>query len=240
MQHIDTLRSQLTSLVERLHRQYGDPFVPPATDPFGLILWEQVAYLVDDERRTEAYKQLEIRVGGVGGGVTPEHVLAASLETLEEVARAGGAIAAPERAARMQRTARVAVEEWAGDLLGVLTLPPAEARRTLKRFPMIGEPGADKILMLTRTHPVLALDSNGLRVLVRVGYGEEGKSYATTYRNVQKALAPAIRPDFGWLIATHGLLRRHGQVRCTRRAPGCAACCLRKTCKYARSGRRSA
>ena len=235
MQHIDTSRSQLTSLVERLHRQYGDPFVPPTTDPFGLILWEQVAYLVDDERRTEAYKQLEKRVG-----LTPGDVLEASLETLEEVARAGGAIAAPERATRMQRTARVAVEEWEGDLLGILTLPTAEARRTLKKFPMIGEPGADKILMLTQTHPVLALDSNGLRVLVRVGYGAEGKSYATTYRNVQKALAPAIRPDFGWLIVAHGLLRRHGQVRCTRAAPGCAGCCLRKTCKYAHSGRGSA
>ena len=156
-------RSQLTSLVERLHKQYGDPVAPPPTDPFGLILWEQVAYLANDERR-------------------------------------------------------------------------AEARRTLNRFPMIGEPGADKILMLTRTHPVLALDSNGLRVLVRVGYGEEGKSYATTYRNVQKALAPVIRPDFDWLIAAHGLLRRHGQVRCTHAAPGCTGCCLRKKCGYARTG----
>ena len=179
MQHSDTSRSQLTSLVERLHRQYGDPFVPPATDAFGLIVWEQVAYLVDDERHTEAYSQLEVRVG-----LTPKDVLEASPETLEDVARVGGAIAPAERAARMQRTARVAIEEWAGDLLGVLTLPTAEARRTLKRFPMIGEPGADKILMLTRTHPVLALDSNDLRVLVRVGYGEEGRSYATTYRNV--------------------------------------------------------
>ncbi len=235
MQHIDTSRSQLTSLVEKLHRQYGDPFVPPTTDPFGLILWEQVAYLVNDERRTEAYSQLEMRVG-----LTPEDVLEASLETLEEVARSGGAIAAPERAARMQRTARVAVEEWAGDLMGVVTLPPAEARRTLKRFPMIGEPGADKILMLPRSHPVLALDSNGLRVLVRVGYGAEGKSYSTTYRNVQKALAPAIRPDFDWLIAAHGSLRRHGQVRCKWRAPRCTGSCLRKTCGYAPSGRRSA
>ncbi len=231
---MDISLSQLTSLVERLRRQYGDPFLPPVTDPFGLILWEQVAYLVDDERRTEAYSQLEMRVG-----LRPGDVLEASLQTLEEVARAGGATAAPVRAARMQRTARVAVEEWAGDLMGVLTLPPAEARRVLKRFPMIGEPGADKILMATRTHPVLALDSNGLRVLVRVGYGEEGKSYATTYRNVQKALAPAIRPDFGWLIAAHGLLRRHGQERCTRAAPGCAGCCLRKTCGYARTGRGS-
>jgi endonuclease-3 len=232
--HSDFSRSQLVSLVKKLHREYGDLPVLPSTDPFCLILWEQVAYLADDERRAEAYAQLKARVG-----LTPGDVLEASLETLEEVARVGGAIAVTDRATRMQRTARIAVEEWAGDLLGVLTLPPVEARRTLKRFPMIGEPGADKILMLTRAHPVLALDSNGLRVLLRVGCGEEGKSYSTTYRNVQEALAPVIPPDFDWLIAAHGLLRRHGQVRCKHGAPRCAGCCLRKTCGYVSSRLRS-
>ena len=43
----------------------------------------------------------------------------------------------------------------------------------LKKFPAIGDPGVDKILLLTRTEPVMALDSNGLRVLVRLGFGAE-------------------------------------------------------------------
>ena len=86
-------RSQLVSLVKKLHREYGDLPVPPSSDPFCLILWEQVAYLANDERRAEAYAQLKARVG-----LTPGDVLEASLETLEEVARVGGAIAVTDRA----------------------------------------------------------------------------------------------------------------------------------------------
>ena len=56
-------RSQLVSLVKKLHREYGDLPVPPSSDPFCLILWEQVAYLANDERRAEAYAQLKARVG---------------------------------------------------------------------------------------------------------------------------------------------------------------------------------
>ena len=43
------------------------------------------------------------------------------------------------------------------------------SEKALKRFPSIGDPGAEKILLFTRSYPVMALDSNGLRVLCRVG-----------------------------------------------------------------------
>ena len=55
------------------------------------------------------------------------------------------------------------------------------------RQPCSGDPGAEKILLFSRTHSILALDSNGLRVLRRLGYGEERKSYASTYRSAQEA-----------------------------------------------------
>ena len=48
-----------------------------------------------------------------------------------------------------------------------------KARRALKRFPGIADPGADKLLLFAGVTPYLALDSNGLRVLLRLGYGEE-------------------------------------------------------------------
>ena len=62
-------------------------------------------------------------------------------------------------------------------------MPLARARRLLRRFPGIGEPGADKVLLFSRTQPVFALDSNGLRTLLRLGYGREVKSYPATYRS---------------------------------------------------------
>ncbi len=223
-------RPSLVKVVDGLLAAYGPPELPPPADPLGLILWEQVGYLADDERRGSAFEQLRERVG-----LTPEAILAASMDTLEEIARAGGSVAVSERAERMRVSAQAVVDEWGGDLSRALRQPPAEATRALKRFPMIGEPGADKILMLTRTHAVLALDSNGLRVLLRLGYGEEGKSYGPTYRLMREALAPECREDFDWLARTYGLLRLHGQRTCRRSAPRCGECILAEDCPSAGS-----
>jgi endonuclease-3 len=168
----------LSIIERRLRAHYGPPTGPGLSDPFALLLWEQVAYLVDDERRMHAFRLLEERVG-----LTPQAILKAAPETLTDVAAAGGSIAAEERGHRMQRSALEVVERWNGDLRAALALPLPKALRALARFPMIGEPGAEKILLFTRTQPLLALDSNGLRVLLRLGYGEEATNYARSYRS---------------------------------------------------------
>ena len=107
------------------------------------------------------------------------------------------------------------------------------------KFPSIGAPGADKILLLSRSHPVFALDSNGLRVLLRLGHGREAKSYAATYRSVQEAIAPQLEPDHDWLIRAHLLLRRHGQTLCRRSRPLCEACPVAEGCAFYRTARGS-
>ena len=166
-------------------------------------------------------------------GVTPDEVARASMDLLESVARSGGSIAAKSRAERMHHSAQLVMERWDGDLGRVLAGPVVAARQALKRFPMIGDPGANKILLLTRTHPVLALDSNGLRVLLRIGYGVEEKSYPRTYRSVQAAIAPESPSDFAWLMRAHGLLHHHGQADCRRKTPACERCCVRRRCSFA-------
>jgi len=102
-------RSKLITLVNQLHRHWGDPVLPPTTDAFGLVLWQQVAYLVDDTRRAEAFAMLQKRVG-----VTPDEVARASMDLLESVARSGGSIAAKSRAERMQHSAQLVMERWDG------------------------------------------------------------------------------------------------------------------------------
>jgi hypothetical protein len=98
------------------------------------------------------------------------------------------------------------------------------------------EPGAEKILLLTRTCPVLALESNGLRVLLRLGFGEEKKSYSTTYRLLQNAAGDGLDKDHHWLIQAHLLLRLHGQELCRRAEPMCDKCPLAADCEYYQRG----
>ena len=222
--------SRLAAIIKRLQKHYGTPEPPPTDDPFELIVWEQVAYLANDTQRVEAFEQLALRVG-----LTPEKILAADDETLLAVTRHGGAIAATDRAERLRESARLVKEQWGGDLRRVLREPFVKARKALTRFASIGEPGAEKILLFTRTHPLLALESNGLRVLVRLGYAAEQKNYSATYRAVGHDVQPELKADFDWLIAAHQLLRQHGQEICKRTQPQCQDCPVNDRCAYSQA-----
>ncbi len=66
-------------------------------------------------------------------------------------------------------------------------------RKRCKKFPRIGEPGAEKILLFSQSYPVLALESNGLRVLLRLGFGEERKNYSVSYKLAQAAAQSQLK-----------------------------------------------
>jgi len=218
----------LPQVVQRLQAHYGKQKPPKLDGPWEMILWENVAYLADDARRQQAFQTLKKRIG-----TKPEQILSASDDALLEVTRHG---ILPEKFADKLRTcAKIVLEEFDGDLRPVLELLLAKAKKALKRFGGIGEPGAEKILLFTRTQPILALESNGLRVLLRLGFGEEKKSYATTYRLAQKAAEDGLDMDCNWLIEAHLLLRRHGQELCRRSEPACQECPLATDCTYYRS-----
>jgi endonuclease-3 len=219
----------LPAVLDTLEALYGPPPPPATTDPFPMILFENVAYVADDECRAEAWRRLEETVG-----VTPQEILAASRKRLLAAAKAG--MFPEKRAERLREIAAMAIEEHGGDLGDALDRRPADAMRILKRFPSIGDPGAERILLFSGRRPVLALDSNGLRVLLRLGYGREEKSYAASYRSAQTAAAPECSRDIDGLIRGHQLLRRHGQVLCRRTRPRCDACPVRRRCAYGRSG----
>lgn len=220
--------SSFRNIIGELLNSYGPPEPPGITDPLGMILLENVAYLVGDERRAQAFDALRERVG-----LTPPEILMAHDETLLEVARLGGMRPAA-RVDKLRRIAQLALQEFDGDFERVLKQPLDKAKKSLKKFPGIGDPGAEKILLFSKTHPILALDSNGLRVLLRLGYGEERKSYSSTYRAAQDAVAGELKNDYDWLIAAHQLLRRHGQELCKSAAPLCPQCPVKSSCRYYR------
>ncbi|HXZ40289.1 MAG TPA: hypothetical protein VEG68_06070, partial [Terriglobales bacterium] len=64
---------QFTSIIRALQQFYGKPKPPRITDPFEIILWENVAYLVDDDKRATAFAALKKNIG-----TTPQQILKAS------------------------------------------------------------------------------------------------------------------------------------------------------------------
>ena len=218
----------LQQIISQLSAEYGPSRLPISTDPFELILFENVAYLVSDERREEAFELLRKHPG-----TRPHEILGAANKDLLKAALRGG-VRPEQRVSRLREIALIALNEFAGDLDEVLKLPLAKAKRALRKFPGIGEPGAEKILLFTRAYPVLGLESNGLRVLLRLGFGEEKKNYSTTYRSVQEAIKDQLIEDYDWLIGAHVLLRQHGKVLCKTSRPLCGECPVRKSCAYFR------
>ena len=221
--------SRLTELVRQLRSEYGPPVAPPVRDPYLLLLWEQVAYLADDAKRLEAYRLLETSVG-----TKPMEILGASDAALRTVTRRGSAIAASQRADRLRVVARRVLEVWGGSLRSAARLPLQEARHELAKYPSIGEPGAERILLLSGAHAVLGLDSNALRVLQRLGYGREYPQWAKTYRAVQAAAGAELPLTVAARRSAYLLLRQHGQALCRRSAPRCLQCPLRPDCPTGR------
>jgi endonuclease III len=219
------------AIILRLEKRYGKPRAPKITDALGLIIHENIAYLVSDSQRDAAFAALRTKVG-----LKPTEILAAPMEDLLDVAKLGGGH--PElRVARLKEIAQIVLNDFGGNLNQALKLPLPQARKALQSFPAIGAPGAEKILLFTRTYPVLALESNGLRVLLRLGFGEERKNYSASYASVQAALKDEIGNDCRFLIRAHQLLRQHGKELCRRSNSACDVCPLNECCNYYQSSR---
>jgi endonuclease-3 len=216
----------LKKIVRKLKAHYG-PQTPPKTgDAFEILLWENVAYLVDDAKRENAFDELQKTVG-----LKPPDIVNASNAELDRATILGG-VAPRQRSARIKECALIALNEFGGDLASQLKLPLAQAIKALRQFPGIGEPGAEKVLLFTKTHPVLALDSNGLRVLLRLGFGSEKKNYSASYKSVREAIAGECGSDCDTLIETHQLLRLHGKSICKTNKPRCEQCPVNSICEF--------
>jgi len=226
---LPSLRLTLGQAVKRLREHHGPPQPPPTSDPFELILLENVAYLAPPPRRRAAFELLKKTVG-----TSPAAILRATKKDLEKVT--GHGILKGTFADKLRRCARIAAEDFGGDLGAALRQPVEAAKRALRAFPGIGEPGAEKILLFTGRHALLAPDSNALRVLVRLGLVREEKSYAKTYAAGRRA-GEGLSAETGAVQEAHLLLQRHGQTLCRRSAPRCVECPLAEECAYARRER---
>lgn len=218
---------EFKKIIARLKRHYGEPKLPPARGPFELVIWENACYLLSDERRAAVFEGLREQVG-----LTADAIWKADQETLLPLARMGGM--QPEtRVFRWREIARITRDQFEGDLDRILQEPYVKAKKALKQFPSIGDPGAEKILLYCGLGPGLPLDSNGIRVLIRVGYGRTQKNYAAQYRSVQEALNGELPRGSASLAQAHLLLREHGKKLCRNNTPLCHECPAVDLCAFA-------
>jgi len=215
----------LPSVVLLLSKMYSTG--PAPTDPFLHVLWDNIGYLIDDARRHELFERFR------HVGFEPAAIIHASDERLLAIARKGG-MNPDVRVERWREIAEIVAKECDGDLDGFLrALPAARARAFLKRFPAIGDSAADRILLFCGFDVRPSVDSNGLRVLVRLGLVPLASSYAATYKAAIAAMARYVAKGPDWLMSCHTLLREHGRALCKRNNPRCIACPFDSICAHA-------
>src|SRR6266403_3348017 len=180
----------LTDILAKLEKFYRrqEPCWP--LDPYEFIVWWHCGYPASDVTCAKGWKKLSTEIG-----IEPEKLLSATPAKLASALKPGGMF--PElRGLRLKEIAMRVKDQFDGDLRSALAKPASEARKILKKFPGIADPGADRILLFSGIAPVAAVPSNCTQVLVRVLHGPEPENYGVNYREGQQALTTEVPATF--------------------------------------------
>jgi endonuclease III len=216
----------VATLLDDLESFYGSQKPSWPTDPYLFLVWWHCGYPASDVACAKGWTSLTKSVG-----VTPEKLLAASPEKLAAALKSGGMV--PElRALRLKEIAMRVQDQLDGDLRNALSGSLANARRELRKFPNIANPGVDRILLFAHIAPIAAIPSNCPHVLVRILLGRERENYGVNYREAQNAIESQTPVTFDARTRAYLLLKHHGQETCKRTNPKCDQCPVNAKCAY--------
>lgn len=222
----------IPALLDELENFYGrqEPCWP--VDRYEFIVWWQCGYPASDAACSKGWQKLKSEVG-----TAPHNLLEAAPRKLAAALKPGGMV--PElRALRLKELAMRVMDGFGGDLRSALAGTLAAARKTLKKFPGIGDPGADRILLFAGLAPIAAVPSNCPQVLVRVLSGKERDNYGANYRGAQQAILAEVPETFDDRTRAYLLLKHHGQETCKRTKPKCEECPVSSYCAFFAGRRR--
>lgn len=213
-------------LLDRLETFYGVQKANFPSDPYEFLIWWYCGYPASDAACTKGWDRLISEVG-----IEPEKLLAAKPARLAAALKPGGMF--PElRAERVKEVVLRVQNEFGGNLAGALTGPIPKARKILKSFPGIADPGADRILLFAGIAPIAAIPSNCVHVLARLIGGNEQQAYSAAYREAQRTIAVEVPETREARTRAYLLAKHHGQTLCKRTNPKCDQCPVRSNCVY--------
>jgi endonuclease III len=219
------MATDIAKILERLEAFHGPqkPWWP--TEPYSFLIWWYCGYPASDAACSKGWESLNRTIG-----IDPQRILDAPTKKLSQALAPGGMV--PERRAqRLREIASRVINEFGGTL--ELTGPIPKIRKTLKSFPSIADPGADRILLFAGIEPVAAVPSNCPHALYRILRGAERENYGVTYREAQQAIEAGVPKNFEARKRAFMLVKRHGQEICKTTKPQCDACPVNSMCVYA-------
>jgi endonuclease-3 len=219
-------RISIVDVLDRLEKFYGpqEPTFP--SEPYEFLVWWYCGYPASDTACSKGWTSLSREVG-----IEPEKLLKAKPAKLSAALKAGGMV--PElRAERLKELAMRVKDKFGGDLRSALVGQIAQARKLLKSFHSIADPGADRILLFGGISPIAAIPSNSVHVLDRILHPDENKNYSAAYRETQRTLTAELPEKFDARTRAYLLLKTHGQEICKRTNPKCDMCPVNSRCEF--------
>lgn len=219
--------SRFGRILDTLESFHGAQTAQWPTDPYQFLVWWHCGYPPSEERCSRGWESLNEEIG-----TSPEKLLQTPSSKLTRALKAGGIV--PElRAGRLKEIAQTIQERFGGDLLSALSrLPVAQVRATLKKFPGIGDPGADRIILFGGIAPVPAVPSSCPQVLVRIESGEPRETYNANFRVAREIVQSEVADTFVARTRAYLLVQQHGQQICKRSSPKCESCPIAGSCAY--------
>lgn len=217
------MSTRLQAVVDALRQFYGRLPRPPA-DPFAFFVWEVLSAETVPAKRDAAFAALK-KIPAL----TPDAIKRAPQARLE----AAIALAGPYREQRLEAL-RGGMDRFrrTPGLASLIRGPLPAARRVLRGFPHLGEPGARRMLLFAAYHRVLPVDARVARVAARLGYGMTTRDLKSRIRSVQRRLGNELPDDLDAFRATFVYLSHHGSITCTERDPHCGVCPLVRECPH--------
>ena len=219
-------KTRMARVLERLEKFYGKPKAPKPIDAYEMVLHRNCGYPQSDANCDKGFAALKREIG-----LRPQEILDAPVAKLREVMR-GSVMLAALSAQRLREIAARVETEFGGDLDAALKRPVAEAKKALRKFPTLGEAGAEKILLFTKTAAVAAVPSNCIHVPLRLGFGRESKNWAASYKSAQSAMRAELPETCDAQLRAYLLFKQHGQTLCKSARPKCEKCPVTDECGY--------
>jgi endonuclease-3 len=219
--------SRLPRLLDTLEGHYGRQTPTWPTDPYLFLVWWHCGYPASDAACAKGWESLKRMAG-----VEPDRLLGSNPHQLAVALKPGGMV--PEiRAMRLKEIAQRVQNEFGSDLTAALKgMSPSKTRATLRKFPNIADPGADRILLFGGISPEAAVPSNCPHVLVRIQHGREHENYGRNYQAAQEMIAAGTPATFDARIRAYLLLKCHGQQICKSSNPKCGICPVALSCAF--------
>ena len=208
--------SRFTTILDRLHRQFGRPSHRrlPALDELVLTVLSQNTSDINTGR---AYRAMRERFPGW------REVMEADPEALVDVLRPGGL--ANQKAPRIQAILReLDASEHGLDLEWLTGSDPGDALGYLTALPGVGAKTASCVLLFSFGMPVMPVDTHIHRIALRLGL-VDARISAEAAHPILTAMTPPHR-----MLEAHLLLIAHGRTTCKARRPLCGECVLLDLC----------